>query len=393
MAFSFFTKQQRDDSLTLLVDIGSASVGAALVRLEVGKPPHILLTTREDIPFQESLSSARFLSGMLHALERALKNLQSQNKGHGAPAHTFCTFSSPWIVLKNRKLRISRTEPFQVTEKNLDAFLNEDIERLKDELKETLPPADIEIIEKKIIEIRLNGYEIKNPYGQTTHQMEVLATVSLSSKRVIESVERMISRFFHAPSVHFGSFPVAAFSTIRDIFPEEKNFLFVDVTGETTDVSLVANDLFMGMVSFSRGKNFFVREISSGEHTLHEEAATLFRMFLRDELEGKKRSHVGDIVAQGKDEWITRFKKSLTSFTEVGMLPHKVFFTADADMASFFTGLINTLQPESLAGEGFEVAYLDQLVVTKFVTFESEVVRDPFIVVEALLAGKLIIQK
>lgn len=393
MVFSFFTKQQQDESLILLVDVGSASVGAALVRFEAGKPPHIISTVREDIPFQEALSSARFLSGMLHALERTLKNLQAQNKGHGAPMHTFCTFSSPWFMLKNRNLRIVRTEPFQVTEKNLNAFLDEDILRLKDELKETLPLADIEIIEKKIIEMKLNGYEIKNPYGQTTHQMEILATVSLSSKRVIEGVERMVSRYFHAPSVHFGSFPVAAFSAIRDIFPEERSFLFLDITGEATDVSFVANDLFMGTTSFSRGKNFFVREVSTGEHTLHAEAVTLLGMFLRDELEGKKRDHVGGVIAKSNEEWVTHFVRSLASFANIGTLPRKVFFTADADVAGFFTGLINAAHPDLLMGEGFEVEYLDQLIVAKFVNFESEVVRDPFIVVETLLAEKIMMQK
>lgn len=393
MVFSFFTKQKSDDSLTLLVDIGSASVGAALVKIEEGKNPHILLTVREDIPFQESLSSTRFLSGMTHALERALKNLQKQNKGHGAPARTFCTFSSPWFILKNRNLKITRTDAFQVTEKNLNAFLDEDIESLKDELKDTLPPADIEIIEKKIIEMKLNGYEIKNPYGQTTHQMEILATVGLSSKKVIEGVERIISRFFHSPSVHFGSFPVAAFSTVRDIFPEERTFLLLDITGETTDVSFIANDLFMGTVSFPRGKNFFIREISTEEHTLHAEASTLLGMFLRDELEGGRRDRIGAVVTRSKDEWISRFEKSLASFRSVGVLPRKVFFTADTDVAGFFTGLINKARSELWAGEAIEAACLDHLMVSKFVTFESEIVRDPFIAVEALLAGKLMMQK
>ena len=393
MAFSFFTQQKSDESLILLVDIGSASVGVALAKIEEERHPRVLFTVREDIPFQETLSSSRFLSGMLHALERSLKNLQVQSKGSGAPAHTFCTFSSPWFMLKNRNVKISRTEPFQVTEKALNILLDEDIEHLKDELKETLPPADIEIIEKKIIQMKLNGYEIKNPYGQTSNQMEILATVSLSSKKVISGVERVISQFFHAPSVHFGSFPVAAFSAIRDIFPEERNFLFVDVTGETTDVSFVANDLFIGTTSFPRGKNFFVRDISTGEHTLHTEASTLFGMFLRDELEAKKRDRVGAIVTKGKDEWISRLEKSLTSFSNIGMLPRKVYFTADTEMAGFFMGLINKVRSELWAGEGVQVEYLDQLMVSKFVMFDKEIVRDPFIAVEALLAAKIMSQK
>ena len=40
----------------------------------------------------------------------------------------------------------------------------------------------------------------------------------------------------------------------------------------------------------------------------------------------------------------------------------------------------------------FDVQYLDQHIVSKFVTFETEVIRDPFIVVETLFAQKLIKQ-
>jgi len=47
MALSFFTKQKQDESLVLLVDIGSASVGGALVKIEKGSAPHILVTVRE----------------------------------------------------------------------------------------------------------------------------------------------------------------------------------------------------------------------------------------------------------------------------------------------------------------------------------------------------------
>ena len=75
------------------------------------------------------------------------------------------------------------------------------------------------------------------------------------------------------------------------------------------------------------------------------------------------------------------------------MLPRKVYFTADTEMAGFFMGLINKVRSELWAGEGVQVEYLDQLMVSKFVMFDKEIVRDPFIAVEALLAAKIMSQK
>ncbi len=409
MAFSFFSNRGYDETLVLLVDIGSASVGGALVKIEKGRAPHIIATVRKNISFQEVLSSARFLVAMNHALDQVLKDLQSTMrpardsggsgqtmKPLGSPAHIFCSLSSPWFVLKSRYLNILRQQEFEVTEEVLNEFVNEDIVRLKEELKEILPPKDVKIIEKKIIQMKLNGYDIKSPYGQKTSRMEILMTVGVSSGKVIESIERKLRSVFHAKEVNFGAFPIAAFSAIRDIFPTENDFLFLDITGEATDVSLVNDGLLMGTVSFPRGGNFFTREISAQMRTVHEEAATLFAMFLRDELETTKHSKVSAIVTHAEGEWVSNFEKALSTLSGNGVLPNKVFFTTDVHLAPLFSMLASrysgTEKTESSMNSLQAAQYLDQFVVAKFVSFETNVIRDPFMVVEALLAQKMIAQ-
>ncbi|HBB44464.1 MAG: hypothetical protein UW27_C0001G0034 [Parcubacteria group bacterium GW2011_GWA1_44_13] len=392
MAFSLFGGQKQNEALTLLVDIGSASVGAALIKIEKGQTPQIVSSIREDISFQEVLSSARFLLAMNKALDKVLKDLQEKTKTTGNPKHFFCTLSSPWFILKTRDLKIVKNDEFEVTERAIEKFIDEDILKLKDELKETLPPDDVRIIEKKVIHIKLNGYEIKNPYKQKTSRMEMTVTVGVSSGKVIQSIERKINNFFHAKSVHFGAFPVAAFSAIRDIFPTENNFLFLDITGEATDVSRVENDLLTRTVSFPRGKNFFIREISARLRTVHEEATTLFSMFLRGELDTVRYAEVSKIVETAEAEWLQRFEKAITVLAENGAPPRKIFFTADAEISSRLLLLISKAKSDLLADAEFEVQYLDQLIVSKFVSFDTEVIRDPFIVVEALLAEKLLEQ-
>ncbi|MEK7568617.1 MAG: hypothetical protein AAB497_00715 [Patescibacteria group bacterium] len=392
MAFSFFTKRIQNEGVALLIDIGSASVGGALVKIEKGRAPHILATTREDISFQEELSSTRFVLAMNHALDRALKTVQAKIKttGVGAPAHIFCTLSSPWFILKSRHIHIAREKAFEVSERSLEEFLNEEIEKLKGELKETLPPKDVRIIEKNIIQMKLNGYEVKNPYGREISQMELTMTVGVSSLRVIQSIERKLSNFFHTTSLHFGVFPLAAFSTIRDMFSDEKNFLFLDITGEATDVSLVNNDLLVSTMSFPYGKNFFIREISTGLHTPHEEAVSLLNMFLAGTLDGSKHNDVKNLVEYVENKWLARFEKILASFSGQGVLPRTVFFTADTDIAELFSKIIGRAKIEPRTSEPLDIKHLDQFLAAKFVSFESEVIRDPFIAVEALLAAKIV---
>lgn len=392
MSFSFFSNRKVDESLSLLIDIGSASVGIALAKIEKGQHPHILASVREDISFQEILSSHRFMRVMEHSLSSALKKIETSTKKFGRPSHIFCTLSSPWFILKNRSISISRVNEFGITPDEISKLIDSDIELLKEDLKGTLPGADVRIIEKKVVQIKLNGYEVKNPYGQRSSRLELNFIVGLSSKKVIESIEKRLSNFFHIKSIHFGVFPVAAFGVIRDIFPEEKNFIFLDITGEATDITLVNNNLLIETVSFPRGSNFFVRELSLGLRTVHEEGATLFAMFLRNELDEKRRPLIEEVITRSESEWHKRFRKALGEILKNRASVRSVFFTSDTDVARVFSRLISKGDDEDPSSRPLVAHHLDQAIVSNFVTFETGITRDPFVVIEALFALKLIEQ-
>jgi cell division ATPase FtsA len=386
MLFSKFSRNKKDSGLALLIDIGSASVGAALVELRENAEIHIALTTREDIVLQEKLSAAEFLRAMNQALERALKTIQANNKTTHVPMHVFCSLSSPWFLLKNRSIEIVRKDTIVVTEAVLGAILDDDVALLREELKDSFPPEDMKILEKKIVQTKLNGYEIKNPYGQKASRIEVSMVVGVSSKQVIERIERTVGNFFHTDTVHFGAFPVAAFSAIRDLYPTDKSFLFLDITGEGTDISLINTDLLAGTVTFPRGKNFFIREISAQFRMPHDVAASVLNMFLGGTLDEKRHKEIEQLMADTEKVWLERFEKALGTLARSGVLSRKIFFMADADTAVLFESML------AKSKEKLNVHYLDQQTFGKFVTFENAVARDPFLTVEALLAAKVIPQ-
>lgn len=391
MALSFFSKKTLDTSSVLLVDIGSASVGVARAQLSPSTAPVILDTTRRDIPFQESLTSSRFIVAMNHALENTLKDIKEKHKETMGPAHIFCALSSPWFILKSRRITLAHEDGVVVTEKLIEGLLDEDTEKLKKELSGTFPSDDVTVIERKVIKIRLNGYEIKDFYGKKTTELEIESAVSLSSRRAIETIKRLLSHFSVGSQIHFTAFPLAAFSAIRDIFPKEENFLFLDITGEATDVSLIVRDAVKETMLFPRGKNFFIREISNKKKTSHEEALSLFSLFLRDELGVNEKRVIENIINHSRDEWRERFEKAL-DIPLLYLTPvRKVFFTADADSKKLFEELIVSSHARILDKNACEVCYLDYAILANYVTFASGVNRDPFLMLEALFAKKMIL--
>lgn len=390
MALSFFTKRARVPSTVLLVDIGSASVGVALAEMREGKPPHLSALSRKDIPFQEALTSAQFISAMVRALDHAIKEVMKGKKGVRVPEHIFCTLSAPWFILKNRRFVISKDKEFEIDAALIEGSFNAEIEKLKEEVKDILPLKDVAVIEKNIIQAKLNGYEIKDrPYGRRAKEVELTATVSLSSLRAIEGIRRAIDRSFNVSSIHFGVFPVAAFSTIRDLFPHERDFLFLDIAGEATSVSFVAQDILTDTVSFPYGKNFFIREIAIKLRTSHVEAMTLFNVFLRGELDRPRHEEIARVVEYCRGEWVARLEKVLAPRAPF----RKMFFMADEETRHLFEQTMRAIPAKERDAEKFEVWYLDHTATTDLVIFESGVIRDPFLAIEALFAQKILIKK
>lgn len=390
MAFSFFTKRAPDTSTVLLLDIGSASIGVAFVTLEKGKPPHLSALVRKDIPFQEALTSAHFISAMVRTLDHAIKESKTRRRGTVVTDNIFCTLSAPWFILKNRHLRITKDEEFDVDATTIEKFFNSEVEKLKEEIKGTLPLKDVVVIEKNIIQTKFNGYEVKDhPYGRKVKDMEITATVSLSSLRATEGIQRAIVHSFHSDSVRFGVFPIVAFSAIRDMFPHGQNFLFLDIAGEATSVSFVLHDMLADTVSFPCGKNFFIREISINLKTSHEEATTLFNAFLRGELDKPRHVEIARIFEYCRGEWVARLEKVLVTSLKSSAPLHQIFFTSDEEVKHLFEQSIRAAASKKLGAEKLEVWYLDHTATIDLVTFESGTVRDPFLAVEALFARKL----
>jgi len=77
-----FLKNSRESTVIAVFDIGSASVGGALISFHAGEKPKIIWSARESMVFQNDLNFGRFLSSMLETLEKVLIKMQQSEMPH-----------------------------------------------------------------------------------------------------------------------------------------------------------------------------------------------------------------------------------------------------------------------------------------------------------------------
>lgn len=375
----------------MIIDVGSSSVGVGLAEISQGDKPHISWATREEMVFQTELNFSRFFSAMLEALDRALERLEKESRD--VPKPFVVSFASPWYVSQTRMVTVNRATPFTVTEKGIHKLIEREVEAFRTTYLpqyKNVAEEETDILEAESIQIKLNGYDVSKPYGVSAKDMRMAVYVSVSSHKVLTAVEQKIFKRFHGRNVKFHSFPLVAFSTIRDTFVDANDFLFLDISGEVTDVSIIRDDAILETISFPLGKNFLIRRIASAHNTVPEEAASLLRIFTEGKSDDATRMKIQTTLIAARKEWMQYFTEALADLSKDLALPYRVFFTADGDVAPWFADVLRSEEFEkyTFTDEPFQVTIFDSPILSGFSSIAAQVPQDPFILLEAVFVAK-----
>lgn len=378
----------------LVFDIGSASIGGAFVNIDKAKKPEIIFSVRRDIPFQEKLDFQRFLTSMIKTLEEMFE-LMRKSGGGVKVDQAFCILASPWYASQTRLVHYNQPEAFTVTEKGLHKLVQKEIDLFRNSKlfargKEGDAPP--EIMEAKSIQVKLNGYEVRDPFKKRTTKLEVALYISMIPANIYSSINDSIKKFWHVPDAHFSSFSFTAFDSIRDIFTEEGSFLFMDISGEVTDISLAKDNVLLESISFPAGKNILVRALVDGMKTAPAAAQTELRLYLENKSTREHREQVEKILEGAAKEWLTFFEDALSQFSTEFPIPRTIFYTADDDVMKWFENAIRETNFTKFSKEegSFVVRSLGNAFLGKFIQVLEPDFQDPFIAIESIFANKLV---
>lgn len=378
-------------SLAVVFDVGSSSVGIAVVSLALGGKPKIIFTAREPMIFQENLKFDRFVSSMLEALGKASRALEHFT----LPPHkgkTFAVFfASPWYASQTRISKNSFLQPTVVADDLLRDIQKKEVEDFQ-ALEIPKLGKDAVVLEEETMQVKLNGYETAVPKGKTASTIQTSVYVSIVPKSIISAVTRKISGLFHHKDITSHSFSFASFIVVRDIFFHKKSFFFADVGGEVTDVSLIRDNVLQETRTFPVGKNALLRKIASGMNGSYDEALSYFTMTAGNALTEEQARRAKSFMDDARKEWLGGFQGVLEELARNdSFLPHDLFFSADTDVSKWFAENLEGHESPRLvlADKTFTVRFLDAVFLSSFCETTAGVVRDPFAMIEALFLSKI----
>lgn len=375
------------EKLVAIFDIGSGSVGGALVSIpKDGKSlPTIIKSTRTDIVTRKELDFDLFLKDMILALGFATRSI-SQSK-LGAPDEIVCVLASPWYISETRLIKISKEHSFVFSKKTIDELILKEMTSLNTlyQNKYENVGSTPEVIEHPIVGVSLNGYHVDDPIGKKTRSIEIDMIISLSPKLCLDKIKETISKSFHSIPVSFSSFIVSTYIAVKDKYMNHDSYLLLDIGGEVTDVGIVAKGILRDSLSFPYGKKTLFREICKKLKIELRDAYEIFSLFNKDTLSDKEKDKLTPILDSIQKSWAESFKESISALPRTLTLPNVMFLTIDSDIKDWFVKTINNDEyiESMIPNKKFSLVTLDGPEFLNMCNIKNSNC-DPFLMIESI---------
>lgn len=377
----------KKEKLVAIFDIGSGSVGGALVRIPKNKRdlPTIIKSTRTDIVNRKEVDFDLFLNDMVLALGFTSQDIYQSKLG--APDEIICVLASPWYLSETRMIKMSKEHSFTFTKKVVNDLLLKEVELLNKDYKEKYNGLDSlpEIIEHPIVGISLNGYQVDDPLGKRTKSLEMSMIISLCPKICLDSMTEIISKSFHDIPISFSSFMLASYVSVRDRYMNHDSYLLLDVGGEVTDMGIIYKGVLKQSLSFPYGRKTLYRDICNALNIELRDAVEIFSLYSKNTLSEKEKAKISPVLDSISSRWVKSFKESIDSLPRTLTIPNVIFLTIDSDVKDWFMKIINSEDyvKSMILNKKFTIVSIDGPEFLNMCSVKDSYC-DPFLMIESI---------
>ena len=376
--------------IELICDIGSGSVAVAFVEFLKGSVSNVLFSERIALSALRTDSS----EGMHSALSKEFQEVLSQALDHAVakgikPAHISCFYSSPWFVAQTHVLKLKQKEPFVFSEEVLKKMIDDGERQFVSGSENPLSSQDVNLIERRITRIKLNGYETHKPFGKEASSAEISVFLAGISKETMKNVEDCISRMWRGVQIEHHTTALAAFAVIRSFYNTYSSFAVLHISSGVTDVSLISDGCLADTVSFPIGKKTIIKRIEETCGMDHELASSALSLYVKDHAHEEHMSELEVAVDSARKDWFTHLERSFSEILKTTPVPPILYIVADDDMVSFFESFLqkNGFNNYTLSGRVFQVCPVKKDIFSSHTSYTSAAYKDLFVDIEVLYLG------
>ncbi len=327
-----FFSNKKLSKLVAVIDVGSSSVGGALVNIQENTKPKIVFAIRKSFKALKDPKPDILLDVTTKTAAAVLEEVFNSKLGRPENVHFF--LSSHLYLSQTRYIKLSKQMPITVDDRTIQQLVKTDLDNFNKEqlgLSNKLIGADNLIVEKKVQQISLNGYPTSKPYGQKATEITIAIYLGISNKKLIDTLRLLAFNAFHEIKTEFHSFSFSSFSVIRDTLLHGDNFVFGDIGGEITELLICRDGVLEETTSFPFGKNTLLRMFDD---------KSVFNLYHGDKLDSKTKEKMSKLLNANGPKFKNFLQDAFQKLSKERLLPQPFFIVVDEEVSSVFNDYI-----------------------------------------------------
>lgn len=355
----------------LILDIGSASVGACVATFTKGEKIAMELVERVAIQNDSGDAVGGIQTLTLQALKKTLDAVMPTTHLDRVRV----VFAAPWYASEIKVVLSESKKPLKITQATVSHALK--TERLENSRNRRTGRHPLESV---VSQIYVNGYLTTLDSAVQGTELKVHLYESEADSAFVQGVTELIKSPFPRTPIDFQTFPFVAFSMIRATRDEE-NFTILDIGGEITDCVIGDRGALSFMSSFPKGTRSFVREIAgTGSIT---DALSRLTLFTRGELSPEQTEVFSKVFRDASASWIKGYERVIELARGSTPIPRTIFLMADKEALPWFEKVFSLQVGNSLVN----TVLVAPNFFEKHITLEKGATHDPFLSIEALFSS------
>ena len=386
-----FGLAKKDTPFGVIIDVHSGSVGMAIVHSEPGMDlPQVLYAHREYLKIGEHPDTSALIRALRQALFSASLQLASEGMAalktfdpKGSLGRVLLVCGAPWANTVTRFIHVEDKEPFLVTQERVRTLIEEAERRDETELKTAslLRELNIGLVERAIVNTALNGYPTHDPYGKKGTELSLAHISGLVPQAIIDTATEIEDKILPDTVRTSHTFALVLFCVMRDLYPDTHHGLFMDISGEATELCLMQDEVLMETCVFPFGTHTFLRLLASELNTFPDEALTHMREFGQATPESIKLA-----VAKVSEQYVTSLAEAIGLLEERYSIPSHIFLSTSRGLHTHFDTLIRQAVEKYIGAHGTFLSLNTDLIAPQQDALKT---NDIFFYLEARFFHKL----
>lgn len=356
---SLFKHTSKNERCGVIVDIGSGSVGVAIVvSNEQTNSLQILWTHREQMLIKNTANEHVLLKDINTALINAFLELGSagvktlhEHDTTLSLEHIQVALCAPWAYTITKQVHFEDERPFVVTQELIKELI-ETAHRESEQYEvdgSSLEVLGVRRIAQTTTRVELNGYHIKQPINKLCQSITLFHITALAREKLLQTLEEHQVKLMPRAEVSEFSFMYLFYQVLRHLHPNTTEACLIDITNEATEIGIIRDDVLVHTTYAQTGLYTLAREIAVACDVPKEEAYSMLKngSDMPSAYGEKKRTKI-EAVFNAYEENIAQL---LTQTGDPIAIPRTIFLHTSLHTENFFSEHIKKAATTATKGD------------------------------------------